>query len=80
MAEGARHRLGAGLAAAVTGIAGPGGGTPEKPVGTVWLAVADPAGTVARSSMFAGSRREIRGRAAQAALWMLRNRLPEAPA
>ena len=80
MAEGARHRLGADLAAAVTGIAGPGGGTPEKPVGTVWLALADAAGTVARSSMFTGSRREIRGRAAQAALWILRNRLPEAPA
>jgi nicotinamide-nucleotide amidase len=80
MAEGARRRLGADLAAAVTGIAGPGGGTPEKPVGTVWLAVADAAGTVARSSMFAGSRREIRGRAAQAALWMLRGRLPDNPA
>jgi len=80
MAEGARHKLGADLTVAVTGIAGPGGGTPEKPVGSVWLAVADATGTVARSSMFPGSRREIRGRAAQAALWMLRSRLPDDPA
>lgn len=79
MAEGARHKLDADLTVAVTGIAGPGGGTPEKPVGTVWLAVADATGTLSRSSMFPGSRREIRRRAAQAALWMLRGRLPGDP-
>jgi nicotinamide-nucleotide amidase len=75
MAEGARERLGADLTAAVTGIAGPGGGTPEKPVGTVWIGVADAAGSTARHIVFAGSRLEIRGRAAQAALFLLKRRL-----
>jgi nicotinamide-nucleotide amidase len=76
MAEGACRRLGVDLAVSVTGIAGPGGGTPEKPVGTVCFAAADRNGTVARSSMVLGTRREIRGRAAQAALNLLRTRLP----
>jgi nicotinamide-nucleotide amidase len=76
MAEGACRRLGVDLAVAVTGIAGPGGGTPEKPVGTVWYAAADRNGTVARTSVALGTRREIRARAAQAALNLLRSRLP----
>jgi competence/damage-inducible protein CinA-like protein len=75
MAEGACRRLGVDLAVAVTGIAGPGGGTPEKPVGLVWFAAADRHGTVARSSVVLGTRREIRARAAQAALNLLRIRL-----
>ncbi len=79
MAEGARRRLGVDLAVAVTGIAGPGGGMPEKPVGLVWFAAADRHGTVARSSVVLGTRREIRARAAQAALSLLRSRLPAAP-
>jgi nicotinamide-nucleotide amidase len=76
MAEGARRRLGVDLAVAVTGIAGPGGGTPEKPVGTVWYAAADRNGTIVRTSVVLGTRREIRARAAQAALNLFRNRLP----
>ncbi len=81
MAEGARERLRADVAVSVTGIAGPGGGSPEKPVGTVWLAVASPAGVAGLHVMFAGSREEIRGRAAQTALFLLQRRLREtAPA
>jgi nicotinamide-nucleotide amidase len=78
MAEGACRRLGVDLAVAVTGIAGPGGGTPEKPVGTVWYAAADRNGTIARTSVVLGTRPESRARAAQAALNLLRSRLPVA--
>lgn len=58
MAEGARIRLGADYAIATTGIAGPDGGTPEKPVGTVWIAVAGPKGTEAALLNFPGRRRQ----------------------
>jgi nicotinamide-nucleotide amidase len=75
MVEGVRERLGADLAVAVTGIAGPGGGTPEKPVGTVWIGVGDGAGSMVRRTIFPGSRQEIRARAAQAALFLLNRRL-----
>jgi nicotinamide-nucleotide amidase len=79
MAEGARKHLAVELAAAVTGVAGPGGGTTEKPVGTVWIAVADAHGSTARHSVFPGSRQEIRSRAAQGALSLLRRRLAGVP-
>ncbi len=58
MAEGVRKRLGADLAIATTGIAGPDGGTPEKPVGTVWIAVADATHTEAQLLSFPGRRRQ----------------------
>jgi nicotinamide-nucleotide amidase len=75
MAEGARTRLGVDLAVSVTGIAGPSGGTEEKPVGTVWFAVASPAKTDSKRVVFFGSRREVRERAAQTALFLLLRRL-----
>jgi nicotinamide-nucleotide amidase len=76
MAEGACARTGADLAVAVTGIAGPDGGTTEKPVGTVWFATAMRGDeTRARRLVFGGARNEIRARAAQAALWLLLGRL-----
>lgn len=72
MAEGARDRLEASIGVGITGIAGPGGATPGKPVGTVDLAVAGPWPTEARRSQFIGDRDEIRYRASQAALNMIR--------
>jgi nicotinamide-nucleotide amidase len=75
MAEGALRRLGVDLAVSVTGIAGPAGGSADKPVGTVWFAVASRTRTEARRIVFLGSRREVRERAAQTALYLLDRRL-----
>jgi len=72
MARGARLRAGATVAVAVTGIAGPSGGTPEKPVGLVWIAVSGPAGDEARSFLFRPPRESIKRRSALHALDMLR--------
>jgi nicotinamide-nucleotide amidase len=75
MAAGVRERLGADLAVAVTGIAGPGGGTAEKPVGLVDLHAEGPDGMLARELDFPGDREAIRARAAVAALHLLRTLL-----
>ena len=75
MAVGAQQMFAADCAIAVTGIAGPGGGSPEKPVGTVWLAARVDARTRALNRVFPGERDEIRRRASQAALDLLRRLL-----
>jgi nicotinamide-nucleotide amidase len=75
MAEGAAARLGVTAALSVTGIAGPGGGSPSKPVGTVWFGCAYAGAVETRRVLFTGTRHEIRARAAQAALMLLYRRL-----
>ena len=72
MAEGARARLKSTWALATSGIAGPDGGTPEKPVGTVWIALAGPKGTIARKFQFGNDRERNIKKSAFAALDMLR--------
>lgn len=72
MADGIRRRAGATIGLSVTGIAGPGGGTPAKPVGTVHIGLADEAGARERAFLFPGDRDRIRRQASQAALDMVR--------
>jgi competence/damage-inducible protein CinA-like protein len=72
MARGARERLGADVAVSVTGIAGPSGGSEEKPVGLVYLHASGPMGEKARHFDFPGDRATIRGRSTVAALHLVR--------
>ena len=71
MADGVRRLAKADLAVSVTGIAGPGGGTAEKPVGLVWFGLATPAGTRPERAIFAGDRAAMRAMAVTHALGML---------
>jgi nicotinamide-nucleotide amidase len=75
MARGARERLGSHVAVAVTGIAGPGGGTDEKPVGLVYLHAEGLDGGIAREFTFPGDRASIRARSAVMALHLVRRLL-----
>ncbi len=79
MAAGARRRAGVEVGIGVTGIAGPEGGSKEKPVGTVFIAVSSPRGDGGRQYAFVGTRNTIRERAAQAALDLVRRHLRGLP-
>ena len=76
LAQGARAKLGADVGVGVTGIAGPGGGTEEKPVGLVWLSVVTADGELlTRSINLPGSRADIRDRTTTVAMHLIRRAL-----
>ena len=75
MAEGARRVSGSEIAVSVTGIAGPGGGTPEKPVGLVYIAIADKSGTEYRKLNLDGSRDEVRAETCNRVFQLIAKRL-----
>ena len=77
MCCGARRVLGCDIAVSVTGIAGPGGEEPGKPVGTVWFGLATPDGVVSERHLFPGSRDEVRRQAVIQALRLLREGILE---
>lgn len=72
MAEGARRVIKADLGVGITGIAGPTGGTPDKPVGLVYIALATPEETICQKNIFPGDREMVRWRSSQTALDMVR--------
>ena len=71
--------IGSDMAVSITGLAGPGGGTRKKPVGLVYIAVADENGALCRKYIFNGTRTQIKHRAAMAALSLALDRLKESP-
>jgi PncC family amidohydrolase len=71
MARGAKHRLNAQIAVSVSGIAGPAGGTPEKPVGTTWIGLVTPVGEWTRHFIWDGDRAKNKALSADAALQMV---------
>jgi nicotinamide-nucleotide amidase len=75
MALGIRARAGTTFGLSTTGIAGPTGGTSDKPVGLVWIGIADERGTLAVKQTFGGQRSLVKERASQAALELLRRRI-----
>ncbi|HVD27299.1 MAG TPA: competence/damage-inducible protein A [Mycobacteriales bacterium] len=79
LAEGARARFGADIGVGITGVAGPGGGTPDKPVGTVHICVAGPDGTELRALRLPGSRTAVRERSVTRAMHLLRAMLVGGP-
>ena len=79
LADGARKVLAADIGIGVTGIAGPGGGTAEKPVGLVCFAVTGPGGSLERSIQLPGSREDIRDRSTTVAMHMVRAFIADGP-
>ncbi len=79
LADGIRRRTGATLGVGITGVAGPNGGTPEKPVGTVHIAIADASGSKERGILYPGERDRIRWQASQTALDLVRRYFLYAP-
>jgi nicotinamide-nucleotide amidase len=75
LADGARERFGASVGIGITGIAGPGGGTPEKPVGTVCMSVAGPDGRLDRAMRLPGDRAMVRERTTTVVMHLLRRLL-----
>ena len=75
MAKGARKVLKVDVALAITGIAGPSGGTPDKPVGLTYIGLASPRGALWRKYIWKGNRRENREQSARAALELLKDHL-----
>lgn len=71
MSRGARKALGADIAVSISGIAGPGGGLPNKPVGTTWIGLSTPDGDRARIHLFKGDRTQNKASASEAALQFL---------
>jgi nicotinamide-nucleotide amidase len=71
MAEGVREATGADVALSVTGVAGPGGGSPEKPVGTVYVGLATKDGNFVRKFLFSGDRISIKEQTSEEALKMV---------
>ncbi len=79
MAEGVRHRIATDWGVAITGIAGPTGGSEDKPVGLVYWAVAGPGGCEVRHRVFAGNRERVREWSVNSALDLLRRRAVDTP-
>lgn len=77
MARGAREKFAATLGLAITGIAGPGGGTPAKPVGLVYLALADANAVIVEKHIWRGNRLQNKEQSAQAALELLQRYLTQ---
>jgi len=75
MAEGVRRRFQSDYGVGVTGIAGPTGGTADKPVGLVYIAVADPNGVTVTRNVFAGSRLDVKEQTAEKAFQMISERI-----
>ena len=77
LASGARQRLGADVAVGITGVAGPGGGTPEKPVGLCYVAAETPAAARVVDFSYPSDRAAVRSRAVAAALHLVRRLLTQ---